>query len=52
LLGLNIAPLGLVFLTSGWAIMLLKLVGLVVALNLVYVAVYLLLEKPLGLRSG
>lgn len=46
LLGLNIAAMGLVFLTSGWMIMLLEVVGLVVALNLVYVAVYLLVERP------
>ena len=45
LLGLNIAPMGLVFLTSGWLSMLLEVVGLVVALNLVYVAVYLLVAR-------
>lgn len=45
LLGMNIAPMGLIFLTSGWVPMLLEVVGLVVALNLVYVAVYLLLER-------
>jgi hypothetical protein len=48
LLGLNIAPMGLVFLSSGWVSMLLEVVGLVVALNLVYVVVYLLLERPWG----
>lgn len=45
LLGMNIAPMGLIFLTSGWVTMLLEVVVLVVALNLVYVAVYLLLER-------
>ena len=45
LLGLNIATMGLVFLAGGWVRLLLELVGLVVALNLVYVAVYLLLER-------
>lgn len=45
LLGLNIAPLGLVFLTDGWVRMLLELVGLVVILNLVYVIVYLLIGR-------
>lgn len=45
LLGLNIAPLGLVFLTDGWVRMLLELVGLIVALNLVYVIVYLFIGR-------
>jgi len=45
LLGLNIAPMGLVFLAGGWVRLLLELVELVVALNLVYVVVYLLLER-------
>jgi hypothetical protein len=43
LLGLNIAPMGLVFLTGGWVRMLLEVVGLVVALDVVYAAVYLLI---------
>lgn len=45
LLGLNIAPMGLVFLTDGWLMMLLELIGLVVVLNLVYVIVYLLIAR-------
>lgn len=49
LLGLNIAPLGLVFLTDGWVRMLLELVGLIVALNLGYVIVYLRIRC---LRTG
>jgi hypothetical protein len=43
LLGLNIAPMGLVYLSSGWAITLLEVVGLVVALDVVYAAFYLLI---------
>lgn len=49
LLGLNIAPMGLVFLTDGWVRMLLELIGLIVALNFVYVVVYLLIGR---LRVG
>jgi hypothetical protein len=49
LVGLNIAPMGLVFLTGGWVRMLLEVVGLVVALALVYAAVYLLVA---GHRAG
>jgi hypothetical protein len=45
LLGLNIAPMGLVFLTDGWVIMLLEMVGLVVTLNFVYVIVYLFIVR-------
>ena len=48
LLGLNIAPLGLVFLTDGWVRMLLELIGLVIALNLVYAIAYLLIGRLLG----
>jgi hypothetical protein len=45
LLGLNIAAFGLVHLTSGWAPLMLELLGLVVALNLVYVVVFYLLAR-------
>lgn len=45
LLGLNIAPLGLVHLTTGWVPLMLELLGLVVALNFVYVLVFLLLAR-------
>lgn len=45
LLGLNIVPLGLVFLTGSWVRMLLELVGLIAALNLLYVVVYLLIGR-------
>jgi hypothetical protein len=45
LLGLNIAPMGLVFLTEGWVKMLLEMMSLVVALNLVYVVIYLLIGR-------
>ena len=43
LLGLNIAPMGLVYLTTGWLWMLLELLILIVALNLVFVLGFLLL---------
>lgn len=43
LLGLNIAPMGLIFLSDGWVKMLLELAGLIVALNLVFVVVYLII---------
>ena len=45
LLGLNIAPMGLVYLTTGWLWMLLELLILIVALNLVFVVVFLLLAQ-------
>jgi hypothetical protein len=45
LLGLNIAPMGLVYLTTGWVWMLLELLILIVALNLVFVVVFLLLAR-------
>ena len=40
LLGMNIAALGLVYLTSGWIPMLLKQVALIVGLNVVYALVF------------
>lgn len=43
LLGLNIAPMGLVFLTSGWVLMLLELLMLIVLLNLVYALTFVAL---------
>lgn len=43
LLGLNIAPMGLVYLTTGWLFMLLELLILIVALNFVFVLGFLLL---------
>lgn len=45
LLGLNIAPMGLVYLTTGWVWMLLELLILIVALNLVFVLAFLLLAR-------
>jgi hypothetical protein len=45
LLGLNIAPMGLVYLTTGWVWMLLELLILIVVLNLVFVVVFLLLAR-------
>jgi hypothetical protein len=43
LLGLNIAPMGLVFLTSGWVPMLLELLLLILVLNSVYVLAFIIL---------
>lgn len=43
LLGLNIAPMGLVYLTTGWLWMLVELLILIVALDLVFVLGFLLL---------
>lgn len=43
LLGLNIASMGLVFLTSGWLRMLLELLLLILILNFVYVLVFVAL---------
>lgn len=40
LLGLNIAPMGLVFLTSGWVPMLLELLALILVLNLIYAVTF------------
>jgi hypothetical protein len=37
--------MGLVFLTEGWVKMLLEMMSLVVALNLVYVVIYLLIGR-------
>ena len=45
LLGLNIAAFGLVHLTTGWGLLMLELLGLVVALNLVYVVVFYWLAR-------
>ena len=45
LLGLNVAAFGLVQLTTGWMPLMLELLGLVVALNVVYVAVFLGLAR-------
>lgn len=45
LLGLNIAAMGLVHLTTGWVPMLLETLALIVSLNLVYVAVFWLLTR-------
>jgi hypothetical protein len=45
LLGLNIAPLGLVFLTDGWLPMLLELFALIITLNLVYALAFLALGR-------
>jgi hypothetical protein len=45
LLGLNVAAFGLVQLTAGWAPLMLELLGLVVALNLVYVVAFLWLAR-------
>jgi hypothetical protein len=43
LLGLNIAPLGLVYLSGGWLRMLLELLALILTLNFVYVLAFVLL---------
>jgi hypothetical protein len=43
LLGLNIAPMGLVYLTTGWVFMLLELLVLILSLNLVFALIFLLL---------
>ena len=43
LLGLNIAPMGLVYLTTGWVFMLLELLLLILSLNLVFAVIFLLL---------
>jgi hypothetical protein len=45
LLGLNIAPMGLIYLTDGWTKMLLELVVLIVTLNLVYALSYIVLTN-------
>jgi hypothetical protein len=43
LLGLNIAPMGLVYLSGGWLHMLLELLALILTLNFVYVLAFVLL---------
>jgi hypothetical protein len=48
LLGLNVSVLGLVHLSGGAIPLLSKLFGLIVALNLVYLAIYLLLVQEVG----
>ena len=45
LLGLSIAAMGQVHLTTGWVPMLLETLVLIVSLNLVYVAVFWLLTR-------
>lgn len=45
LLGLNIAPLGLVHLTTGWVRMLLELLALILTLDLVYAALFWLMAR-------
>jgi hypothetical protein len=52
LLGLNIAPLGLVHLTAGWVGMLVELLALILSLNLVYVALYRLLARRWFARAA
>jgi hypothetical protein len=43
LLGLNIAALGLVYLTNGWLPMMLELLALILTLNFVYAAAFVIL---------
>jgi hypothetical protein len=53
-LGLNVSVIGLVELPSGTAYLVAELFGLILAINLVYVAVFLLLERRalLGMEIG
>ncbi len=49
LLGLNVSAIGLVYIPSGSVYLVVELFGLILAINMVYVAVFMALErKSLG----
>ena len=51
LLGLNVSAIGLVYIPSGSAYLIAELFGLIVALNVVYVAVFIGLERKRFIRG-